>query len=208
MSKNIKSLTLFTIILSSISCAEKMSFDFGDRSTDEVFMSHLHHLTRYDHTFNKDDKGTCGVLFDLAVEQYNKHLKDKNILVLTDKLLNDGHSFRKEDCQHVSEGFTWVNLQTTDGVTMCSVHIPLNLLNYEKGDTEEHPLLNLHYAIEAILDKDTKCVDLDSGHEVIMYPKIEPVTAQYAYPSDQVITIEMDTVYNPLEQNEKKKEQN
>lgn len=199
---NIKTLTLFTIILSSISCAQKMSFDFGDRSTDEVLLSHLHHLTRYQHTFNEDDKGTCGVLFDLAVEQYNKHLQGKNILVLTDKLLEEGNSFDQGECQHVSEGFTWINLQVTNEQTRCSVHVPLNLLNYERGDSEEHPLLNLHYAIEAIMEKDSICVDIESGHEVIMYPSIEPVTLE-----QEPIVIQMDTVYNPIEHKENNKEQ-
>ena len=183
MFANIKTFAIFAIILSSMQCVKKMSFDFNGRQADEVLMSHLHHLTRYDHSFEGQDKGTCGVLFDLAVEQYNNNMRNKNLLLITDELLESGNEFNQAECEHVSEGYTWVLLQVGDGERTCEIHVPLDLKNYEAGDSEETPLLNMHYALEAIAQGDSHCYN--NQGETIMKTVI---TEAYTYRPPVTVT--------------------
>ena len=190
MFANIKSIAIFAIIFVSLQCAMKMPFDFKGRPADNVLLSHLHHLTRYEHTFNGQDKGSCGVLFDLAVEQYKANMQNKNIMLIADDLLEEGNSFSQSDCEHVSEGYTWVLLKISDDEKNCDIHIPLNLKNYEHDD-EDHPLLNMHYALEAISDRDSHCYD-NEGNTLIKMPKIEA-----AYIETPVITYTEVTYHGP-----------
>jgi hypothetical protein len=158
-----------------------MSFDFKGRAADEVLLSHLHQLTRYDHTFNGQDKGSCGVLFDLAVDQYNTNLRNKNLMIFADELLDEGVEFSQAECEHVSEGYTWVLLKVGDDKMTCDVHVPLNLKNYEYDDSEDHPLLNMHYALESISEKHSRCYNkngdriIKTGYVDLEETSFEPV---------------------------------
>lgn len=176
MSIRIINSTIITLLVSSALLAVKLDVDFGDKQVDNVLTDHFRYFTRYAHSFDKNlEDGECGELFETAVSQYEKHLMGLPEFLEVDHML-ESFNFDASKCKHVSGGYTWVLLQVQEDRTICRVHVPLDLKNYDKDSEEVYPLLNFQYAMDAVKEQDTGCVYLNSAgverKQYKMVPKI------------------------------------
>lgn len=167
--------------------------DFGAKPSDSVLLGHYNYLTRYDHSFEDLPKGDCGELFQLSVNQYNEHLKSDKSMALVNMLLEDSE-FDENECKHVSGGYTWVLLRTENEGTICEVHVPLDLRNYDKEDREDHPLFNKKYAERAIRERDTWCYYIDE--ESLEKKEIIYIPPQEAYYEEKSTDADLNNSFN------------
>lgn len=121
----------------------------------DTFGEHFFHVTRYEHSFRQSTEGKCGVLFNLAVKEYENHLKGTKQFTGVDKLLKNA-DFDSSKCEHAFGAFSWVLLVVQNGQYRCNVHIPLDVRNYKTHSPEES-ILEQHYAVEAVKKEDTNC---------------------------------------------------
>lgn len=147
---------LIILSLNQIAAKPMMISKLPAHNLEGALLSHFNHVTRYDHSFEGLSEGDCGFLFRIAVQEYNDNLSTRTELAGVNKVLKNA-DFGQSRCRHTSEAFTWILLVVSDDKSECEVHVPLDLRNYAKDDSETYPLLNEYYALEAVKENDTIC---------------------------------------------------
>lgn len=153
-----KTIISVLFIAASIALTPKMNHKLR-KPADDVLLQHLNHVTRYEHDFSESEAGTCGQLFDIATEIFNKNLAHLTSFSEFNAMRDKSEGFLKEECRHSSGGYTWVLLKLRRNGKACDLHIPINLFNFHHNDEFSHPLFNNQYAYEALLTEDSHCYD-------------------------------------------------
>lgn len=165
---NIKTIISILLLASMNLSSPKMEHGLDEKDVDDVLLAHFNHVTRYAHDFSDSTPGTCGLLFSIAKNLYNKELKNTDVFKSVDGLLEKGKDFNPNACQHHSGAYTWVLLRIEDEYKECNVHIPINLFNYHLQDNEKYPLLNVKYAFDAVKVNDSTCYTKHDFEEEFM----------------------------------------